>query len=224
MTGEKDVNIQKLYGDGFFRKRHRYSWRAPIVCQSVVDVMRIEHGLEVKSACDVGAAVGDLVQGFLDLGVDAWGIEGSTAAEPYLECPRERMAFWDLREPLPPDGVEWVDGTTARVTRFPRVDVLTCFEVAEHLEDRYADTFLDTLVSLSDHIVMSACPPHPTKRPTKYHPNEQPREYWYEKLAARGYARDEAVEKFLTVSWYPYRGRYGIRAFWLNLLCASKEV
>lgn len=214
------VDIDKLYSDKFFSGRSKYNWRAEIVCSAVVEAMRINHDLTVTSACDVGCAIGDLVQGYLDLGLDAWGIEGAKAAAPYLVCPKERVAFHDLRKPLPPDGVAWRSPQEASVSRWPRSDVVTCFEVAEHLEPEYADQFCDTLCRLSDHLVISACPPNPNgKPPTKYHLNEQPRDYWYKLFADRGYDQDQETERLLTTMWYPWRHKYGIAAYWQNLLC-----
>lgn len=213
-------DIDTLYGDMFFKGRHKYHWRAPIVCKAVVHAMKHAHDFVPKSAIDLGCATGDLVQGFLDLGLDAWGIEGSKAALPYLAVnPTYRVQFHDLREPLP----KW--RKLANLPEFPtRVDVVTCFEVAEHLEEEFADQLVETLCSLSDYLVLSACPPDPNgRKATKYHPNEQPFEYWYQKFAARGYVPDFDVFKFLKVSWYQWRKKYGIAAFWQNLLCVRRD-
>jgi hypothetical protein len=187
----------------------------------VVAIMEAAYGTALKSAVDVGCATGDLVQGFLDLGLDAWGIEGSPAAAPYLACPPERVAFHDLREPMPDGGFRTSgDNPLSLIRTMPTVfDVVTCFEVAEHLEPEAAPQFVDTLVSLSDHLVISACPPDPRGRPaTKYHLNEQPREYWEELFAARGFRRNGTVEQHFLNAWHPWRKKYGIAAFHMNLI------
>jgi len=209
------IDIAKLYSDAFFKGRSRYHWRAPIVCSAVVSALDHVHTFDPMSAVDLGCATGDLVKGFLDLGLDAWGIEGGVAAAPYLAVEDTwRVQFHDLRHPLP----EWVK--LPDLPQFPsRFDVVTCFEVAEHLEPEAADQFVETLTDLSDYLITSACPPHPHKPPTKYHLNEQPPEYWDEKFAARGFSRDTNVENFLLAAWYPWRKKYGIAAYWQNLLC-----
>lgn len=202
------IKIEKLYGDGFFKGRKKYNWRMPIVCGAVVAIMEEAYGKRPESACDVGAAIGDLVQGFVDLGLDAYGIEGSEAAAPYLVCAPERMAFWDLRKPL---------------TAAEPYDVVTCFEVAEHLEPEYAETFVDSLTGLSDHLVMSACPPNPDGRPaTKYHLNEQPREYWEKLFQAKGFKRSPRIEAMFLQAWHPWRRKYGIAAFHQNFIYFEK--
>lgn len=209
------IDIEKLYGDAFFKGRHRYHWRAPIVCTSIVRIMEHVYGEAPKSAVDVGCATGDLVQGFLDLGLDAWGIEGSPAAFPYLAVEDTwRVQFHDLRQPLP----EWVK--LEGLPLFPsRVDVVTCFEVAEHLEPEAACTFVKTLVSLSNHLVISACPPDVNGRPpTKYHLNEQPPAYWEHLFSREGFKRNQDVEALFKEAWHPWRKKYGIAAFHMNLL------
>lgn len=205
------IDIDRLYGEAFFRGRNRYHWRAPIVCAGILNALDHVHTMAPKDTVDLGCATGDLVQGFLDLGLEAWGVEGGRGAEKFLACPSYRVNFCDLREPLPagvlPD----------------KLSFLTCFEVAEHLEPEFADQFVETLTGLSDHLITSACPPHPTKKPTKYHYNEAPPEYWDEKFEARGFVRDGKVEKFLLGVWYPWRKKYGIAAYWQNLLCYRRS-
>lgn len=207
------IDIQKMYGDKFFSGRHKYHWRAPIVCASVVAIMETVYGNAPKSAADLGCATGDLVQGFLDLGLDAYGIEGSAAAVPHLACPVDRVLVHDLREPLPAF-------MRAPWTVFnEKLDVVTCFEVAEHLEPEAAPTFVDTLVSLSDHLVLSACPPDVNGRPpTKYHLNEQPPAYWEHLFSREGFKRNQDVEALFKEAWHPWRKKYGIAAFHMNLL------
>jgi len=204
------IDTEKLYPASFFEKRARYTWRAPIVCGSIASWFEL-NGWPLESAVDLGCAIGDLVQGFLDLGIEAFGFDGSAAARPYIVCPTDRWDVLDLRKPLGSAFEEF------------HVDVCTCFEVAEHLEEEYADQFIENLCCLSDVIIMSACPPHPTKKATKYHPNEQPIEYWIEKFDAAGYAENESMYNFFRKAWAPWRKRYGIAAFWQNLVCFRRN-
>jgi len=200
------IETDKMYGDAFFKGRNRFSWRAPIVCDSIMNVYSHQYGRKPESAADVGCAVGDLVQGFADLGLDAWGFEGSAAAKPYVECDPERWHVLDLRKPL---GLGWEDF---------RLDVVTCFEVLEHLEESCARQAVQNLVDMSDVLITSACPPHPTKKATKYHLNEQFPEYWDALFEHHGYRRQPAMEQLLKDAWFPWRKKYGIAAFYQNLL------
>lgn len=215
-------DVDKLYNDGFFKGRHRYHWRAPIVCASIVKAMQTVLQIKAETAVDVGCATGDLVQGFVDLGLGAYGIEASRAVIPHLVCHKEHIAFHDLRDPLPEDSIRWAEPgkLVAEVVHFPSVDVATCFEVAEHLEPEYADTFVETLTKLSNVLVISTAGPDPRgKPPTKYHQNEQPPEYWYEKFAKHAFVRHRELENVLRTAWHPWRHKYGIAAFWQNLRC-----
>jgi hypothetical protein len=197
------IQTEEMYGDNFFKSRHKYNWRSPIVCGAIAAILDPIH-----SAIDVGCAVGDLVAGFQELGLVAIGIEGSTACVPYLVCPRESVAISDMRKPL---------------GESDRFDVCTCFEVAEHLEEECAAIFVDNLCRLSDQLIISACPPHPTKKPSKYHLNEQPSTYWDALFEEQGYGRRRDWEEMLRTAWHPWRRKYGVAAFHQNLLCYSRK-
>jgi len=197
-------NLEKLYNSGFFSKRARYHWRAPIVCNSIAAWFELQ-GRALTSAIDVGCATGDLVRGFEELELRATGFEGSPAAEPYIVCKSKNWNCVDMRFPFE--------------ATWERFDVCTCFEVVEHIEEEYADQLLDNLVALSDILIISAARPHPTKAPTRYHPNEQEPEYWVERFAARSYAADWEMFQFFREAWGPWRRSYGVKAFWENLLC-----
>lgn len=203
------MEIKELYNDKFFSGRHRYNWRAPIVCGAIRGAAVEFTGKCPVMTVDVGCAVGDLVSGFLDLGIDAIGFEGSECALPYIVCPPQRWFLVDM-------------GETIKLKNLPRFCVATCFEVAEHIAESKADTFCDNMVSLSDVLVMSACPPHPTREPTKYHLNEQKPKYWNDKFKLRGYTRHKKMEVYLKEAWEPWRRKYGIAAYYQNLLCYTK--
>jgi len=205
-------DLNELYSYRFFRGRARYHWRAPILCGSINYMWLRDH---LKSAIDVGAGAGDLVKGFLDLGYDAYGIEGIDTCRQYLVCPDERMIIHDLRLPIDLKSYMWN-------TRF---DICTCWEVAEHIEPEFADVFIENLIGLSDRILMSACPPNPAGKPSKGsvgHWNEQPQSYWQGKFKIRGYARHEKVEERFRNLVSPWKSKYGIKAFYQNVLYFQK--
>ena len=195
--------LNTIYPTSYFGRRSSLNWRAPIVCGALNDIIK------PKKVVDVGCAIGDLVKGWLDLGVDAYGVEGSPGAKEFLEVPDHRILFHDLRERLPNwshDNV-WVNSTT---------DLVTCFEVAEHIEEEYADQFVDNLVFLeAPEILISAAPPG---QGGHYHVNCQPYEYWVEKFRARGYARVKLAEEKIKKALAPWRHKAGVKAYYNNLL------
>lgn len=65
-----------------------------------------------------------------------------------------------------------------------RYDYCLCLEVAEHVEEKYADTLIDTLCRLSDTIIFSAAIPF---QGGNNHVNEQWQSYWAKKFEERDY-------------------------------------
>lgn len=204
--------LSEIYSERFFRARDRYHWRAPIVCGAILFMWR---HTPIRTTIDVGAATGDLTDVFARLGIEAYAIEGSPNCLPHIVCPRDRMLIHDLRKPL--------DVSDPPVERF---DLVTCFEVLEHVEEEYADVLLDNLCLLSDRLLTSACPPNPARKGTSggsvHHVNEQYPGYWEAKFIQRGYGRVGRVERLFRDLVHPYRHKYGIKAWYENCLYFEK--
>lgn len=66
----------------------------------------------------------------------------------------------------------------------PPMELVICAEVAEHLEEQYADQLIDNLCSLGSKILFSAATPG---QGGVNHFNEQWQSYWAEKFEKRGY-------------------------------------
>ena len=186
-------NLEAVYKPGFFKNRYKLAWRVPIVCGAIVAEFQPE------SIIDVGCAIGDLVKGYLDLGLKSYGIEGSEGARSFMMIPAENFGFFDLRDDLPVE---------------ERYDLCTCFEVAEHVEPEYADIFARNLVSLSDSVLISAAPPG---QGGHGHFNCQPIEYWDRKFEALGYKRNDSRTDSILKAFEPYKNKPGIKAYWHNL-------
>jgi len=69
-------------------------------------------------------------------------------------------------------------------------DVAISIEVAEHIPPALAGRFVEFMSNQSDLLVLSAAQPG---QGGAGHVNEQPKAYWIEKFAARGYRLDEAA-------------------------------
>ena len=170
-----------------------------------------------KSVIDVGCATADLVKGFVDLNIDAYGIEGSKEVLPYLirsdeEAPNmaegfnplsSRILIEDLRVPY--------DNSWDEV----KFDLVTCFEVAEHIEEEYADIFLDNITGLSDKILMSYAEPG---QEGHSHVNCQPFDYWFYKFSDRHYIYDAAIVEAVKKGLEPWRKKDGVKALFKHHL------
>lgn len=192
--------VTELYGDSFFRKRSKLSWRAPIVCSAIIKV------LSPKAVIDVGCGIGDLVRGFVEKRVSAYGIEGSSACLPYLEVHQVLVHILDLRMPIVPS---WP------------VDLVVCFEVAEHIEPEYAEIFASNLCRMSNRLLLSIAGPG---QGGHHHVNLQPIEYWDALFAKNDFHRIDAVANAIKAKWTKWKDKPGIKAYYWNLVYYERAV
>lgn len=126
---------------------------------------------EPKTACDVGCSGGALLRGLRERGVDAFGIDGAPTAKEITWG----IKTWDLRERMLP----------CHGFRFGMNDIVTCFDVAEHIEAPHADDLCFNLNALCDHwLIFGAAGP---RQEGHGHVNLQPQIYWIDKLQGYGF-------------------------------------
>lgn len=196
--------LENIYKDNFFKGRHRYIWRAKFICAALIGIYN------PKMVIDAGCAIGTYIDELLNRGINAYGIEGSIKAIPYLVAPKNRIIFADLRVPVTEEMKE-------QITKF---DLLISLEVAEHIEPEYADVFLDNLTIHSDHILMTAALPGVAG---KHHINCQLPEYWVAKMAQRGYKRMPEYEKRFKEFLEPWKRRTAVKHYYNHVLCFDRE-
>ncbi len=132
------------------------------------EVLRI---VNPNSIIDVGCGTGTFLSVLQDLGYnDVMGIEGEWLDNTKLYVDRSIIKTFDLRN---------------RFTVNRKFDLAISLEVAEHLPESSADTFVDTLTNLSDVILFSAAIPN---QGGQNHLNEQWPDYWLEKFSLRKYS------------------------------------
>lgn len=121
------------------------------------------------SVLDLGCNTGRWLMWFMECGVyDVAGIDGDNMLDE-LRIPLYNFIPADLTKPI-------------HLGR--KFDLVMCLEVAEHLDEKYADVLVDTAIRHSDTVFWSAATPGQTGY---NHVNEQPHEYWIEKFKAKGY-------------------------------------
>lgn len=136
---------------------------------------------------DIGCADGHLVKVAASLGIEADGVDIAVKRE---SGPNYELFQQDLTEPV---GVE-------------PVDLVICWEVAEHLPAKAADTLCDSLANNvweNGHLVFTAATPG---QGGHGHINEQPHSYWRQKLEARGLTYYSETTEALRATWKAVTG------------------
>ncbi len=123
------------------------------------------------SVLDLGCGNGYLLKTFAEKGKKIKGIDGSFNAINSIQYPlRENFHQKDLRQPL----------------YVGRYDLVICSEVAEHLEEQYADLLIDNICRSSKrYIFFTGATPEQTGGVN--HVNLQQHEYWIEKFSNHGF-------------------------------------
>ena len=158
--------------------------------QAVIAVVLREFA--VSSVADFGCGQGAWMAEWRARGVDdVMGIDGSYVDPDRLLIPRDRFIAHDLTRPI----------TLGR-----RFDLVQSAEVAEHLPESAAGTFVDNLTAHGDIVLFSAAAPG---QGGEHHINEQPYEYWHRLFAARGYelldfVRPQIANQRSVEPWYRY--------------------
>jgi hypothetical protein len=142
------------------------------------------------SLLDVGCGIGTWLKVALEFGVsEIMGVDGAAIPPERLLLPRHHFRQHDLTQP-------WNLGR--------RFDAVLCLEVAEHLDEMYAATLIDTLARHSDTVVFSAACPGQSGQ---HHVNCQWPSYWQALFNERGYVCTDDVrwriwDKSAVESWY----------------------
>jgi SAM-dependent methyltransferase len=131
-----------------------------------------------RSLADIGCGTGGFAAEFQRRGLRVVGCEYSAIGRRWAGRAGVRVVPFDAADPVQgplPDGP---------------YDVAISLEVAEHVPAPLADVLIAFIAGASGAIVFTAA--HPGQGGTG-HVNEQPKVYWIEKFAARGFAHDDAA-------------------------------
>lgn len=145
---------------------------------------------EPSSVVDVGCGTGEWLAEFVRHGIeDVHGLDGPWVDPARLSIDPARFEAADLTDP-------------PAVGR--RFDLVTSFEVAEHLPEQAARPFVEYLTGLGDVVAFSAAIPF---QGGTSHLNEQWQNYWSDLFAAQGYLAFDVVRPKIWLSsnvefWY----------------------
>lgn len=169
------TNTRKLTGDGMF-----YLEKELAMCslrpKAILDEVLL--AFQPVSVLDLGCGTGQALEYFIQNGVHALGVEGSKLAISKSHSP-DCIFQWDLRTPL----------SLGRT-----FDLVWCFEVVEHLPEKFADVLVHSMTLHSNLVVLSAA--HPGQG-GEGHFNEQRPEYWIAKFNQHSFSLQEDVTEKL---------------------------
>jgi len=130
----------------------------------------IWRNFEADRTLDVGCAAGFVVEALHEMGVDAWGSDVSQYA---IDRPAKGAA----------GRLQWGDLMAGLPYKNGRFDVVTCFEVLEHMKPEMIPTVLAELERVSSKYVVCTIP--------SFGPNESGPGGWFQVKV-----RDELVEQY----------------------------
>lgn len=150
---------------------------ADVSARSASVIVPVLHGaIEPASVIDVGCGAGTWMAAWLDAGVtDVGGIDGSRAPDESLGVARAMIRCLDL-------------GADLRVDR--TYELATCFEVAEHLPEERAASFVHDLTRLAPVVAFSAAIP---LQGGTGHVTERWQSWWAAHFAAEGFVPSVAL-------------------------------
>jgi SAM-dependent methyltransferase len=152
-----------IYDDKFFTGIKDGSFKSAMKIIPYVSEL-----LPIKSVVDIGCGAGSWLKAFRKNGVrDIYGIDGNRTG--ILDIAENQFMQTDLSRPF-------------LLKR--RFDLAVSVEVAEHLPEERADSFVRDLIRLAPVILFSAAIPG---QGGTYHVNEQWPEYWSDKFKKEGY-------------------------------------
>ncbi|HEY5884265.1 MAG TPA: class I SAM-dependent methyltransferase [Pyrinomonadaceae bacterium] len=125
-----------------------------------------------QTVLDLGCGTGRSLDYFVELGIEAQGIEGSSVA---------------ISRARHPELIQQID-FNHEVNLNRKFDLVWCFEVVEHIHPKYVHNLMKTFSNHADCVVISAARPG---QGGEGHFNEQPPEYWIKKFKDHGYECDE---------------------------------
>jgi SAM-dependent methyltransferase len=179
------MNSSKLYSDSF------YSSRNASTKESAHEILTtIFEFIRPNSIVDFGCGVGTWLKIAEELGIEeVTGLEGKWLNIKHLVIAKEKFFARDL---------------SSKLLLEKRYDLAISLEVAEHVEEKFSQTFVENLTNASDIILFSAAIPG---QRGSGHVNEQWPEYWIAIFKSHNYVPIDVIRPKVwnnnkVKSWY----------------------
>jgi hypothetical protein len=181
------TSCKNVVYNNFFYKNNRYG--SVLSAQNIFFQLLRRLSINIRSAVDFGCGVGTWLYAAKEFGItEILGLDGDYVERAQLMISGDEFVGTDLEKP---------------VVLNKKYDMAMSLECAEHLREKAANVFVDSLCGASDVILFSAA--HPGQM-GDHHINEQPIEYWRGKFLERGYSYIEIRNLFQSnpdiETWY----------------------
>lgn len=162
----KLLGPESIYKENYYAKRRKDPYRSET--NHIGEVFKDEFSPE--NVIDFGCAIGTYLEPFYENNIEIQGIDANEGAFNHAVVPTKYLEHHDLREKYDSE---------------KKYDLVISIEVAEHIPEKFSDTFVETLCNTSkEYIVMTAAPPG---QGGTHHVNEKPREYWIDLFEKRDF-------------------------------------
>jgi hypothetical protein len=142
------------------------------------------HHPELKSCVDIGAGAGGYVRACRKAGFEATGFEYSAAGRFLAKLQSVQLNRFDCGD--------------VKFRPNVRADMAFSIEVAEHLPEELADSFVECIAKCSDLVFFTAAQPN---QPGQGHINCQPPDYWRKKFESHGFIHLEEQSLQFSETW-----------------------
>jgi SAM-dependent methyltransferase len=168
LTGKSDIDI--VYNKDFFLEN--ITLTEDSARKSVEIIMDY---FKPKRVIDFGCGPGIFLREFEKRGVKILGIDGSKHARDNAVIDKDKILLMDLRK-----DIEIKE----------KFDLTICFEVAEHLDNKYSKNLVKNVTKNSDIILFTAAK---KGQGGTDHVNEQKPEFWVRLFRERNFYLDESI-------------------------------
>ncbi|MFH1996552.1 MAG: methyltransferase domain-containing protein [Candidatus Omnitrophota bacterium] len=192
---KKDLDY--LYNDDFASGPYRDKIWVEEFCDLVLRTFHPE------SVIDFGCGSGDILRPFEAREISVLGIDGSSFNKRNRKIKEDNFLQFDLRN-------DYIDGK--------QYDLCFCFEVAEHIEEKYSEVLIRSLTRASPTILFTASP----SEAGVDHVNVHQPEWWIDTFDQNGFTYDARLTETLKKKMTAIKG---IQKWYVeNLLVFKKSV
>jgi len=170
--GKSDIDA--IYNKDFFEENINISKEGARKC---IDILYKE--FKPKKVIDFGCGPGIFLKEFENKGVKVLGIDGSIAAKNNAVIDKDKIIIEDLRKEVDIKG---------------KFDLTICFEVAEHIDNKFSETLVKNVTKNSKTVLFTAAK---KGQGGMDHINEQDPKFWIDLFKNREYEFKEELTKKL---------------------------